>query len=444
MNTCPRQARFSLPARIRLKVIFIPQQDPDNQVEAEVPFTVNKILPMVTWHQPEPISYGAPLGDAQLNAISNTWMAGWSTTRRQEPCCLKACMLSRSIFIPNDPVNYNTAVNVASLTVSRMIPHIEWPDPAPIFYGARLSATELNARASVPGSFAYAPKEGIATPGWRTQADGDVPAGAERVLLLRAKPPVTLIVARATPEARWQQPPGYPLRHAARPRSTSRFNPKSRATSSSAPTWAKCFAPAGTRLIAYFTPEDAVNFSESEFEATLNVAKRMPALTWHQGAQIVFGTPLDESHLNAQASVPGAIEYTPEAGKVLTAGRHTVIARFTPDDAKNLEVVEAHLPLTVEKATPAVEWPAQISMVYGMPLDDRVFRISTAVEGSLALTPAKGELLPAGMHIVHAVFVPADSANYLTGRSRCAGAGIQGLPGSDLGSCPSRLPMARN
>jgi len=394
-----------------LTAIFTPQHDPENQVEAEVQFTVNKLSPTIEWQQLEPISYGTALGDEQLNACANT--EGRLVYNPPPGTVLPEGVHALSvIFIPNDAVNYNTAVNVASLTVSRMIPRIEWPDPAPIFYGARLSATELNARATIPGSFAYAPKEGSLLPaGVHKLTATFLPEQSE--YYSETKATVTLIVARATPEARWQQPPdilyGTPL------------GPEHFTIEAKVPGKIEFSADIGEvlcaghhTLIAYFTPEDAVNYSETEFEATLSIAKNTPTLTWDKAAQIVYGTPLDESQLNAQASIAGAIEYTPGPGKVLPAGRHTITARFTPTDAKNFEVVEARLPLAVEKATPAVEWPAQISMVYGTPLGDRVFRISTAVEGSLSLTPAKGELLPAGMHIVHAVFVPADSANYLT------------------------------
>lgn len=393
-----------------LKVLFIPDQDVDNPVEAEVQFTVNKILPVVTWQQPEPISYGSPLGDAQLNATAN--VDGRLVYNPPAGTVLPEGVHALSvIFIPSDPVNYNTAVSVASLTVSRMLPKIEWADPAPIFYGARLGGMELNATSSVPGSFIYNPKEGAVLPaGVHKLTATFMPEQSE--YYSETKATATLIVARATPEATWQQPPdivyGTPL-------GTEHF-----AIQSKVPGNFEFSADVGEvlcagrhALIAYFTPQDAANFSESEFEATLNVSKGIPALNWQSEAQIVYGTPLDEGHLNAQASVPGTIEYTPGVGKVLPAGRHTVVARFTPSDAKNLEVVEAHMNLTVEKATPAVEWPAQISMVYGMPLNERVFRITTAVEGSLSLTPAKGEVLPAGVHIVHAVFVPTDATNYV-------------------------------
>jgi len=39
-------------------------------------------------------------------------------------------------------------------------PVITWPDPDPITYGTPLSATQLNATANVPGSFAYSPDSG--------------------------------------------------------------------------------------------------------------------------------------------------------------------------------------------------------------------------------------------------------------------------------------------
>jgi Flp pilus assembly CpaE family ATPase len=394
-----------------LRAIFIPEHDPDNPVEAEVQLTVNKLSPVIEWQQLEPISYGTALGDGQLNAQAN--IDGRLVYNPPAGTLLPEGVHALSvIFIPNDAVNYNTAVNVASLTVSRMLPKIEWPDPTPIFYGARLSATELNAKATIPGSFSYSPKEGT-----------QLPAGVHKLTATfqpeqseyysETKTTVTLIVARATPEAHWQQPPdivyGTPLSH-------EHFAIEARV-----PGKIEFSADAGEvlcagrhTLIAYFTPEDTVNYSETEFEATLNIAKSTPTLSWQTADQIVYGTPLDNTQLNAQASVPGAIEYTPGLGKVLPAGRHTITARFTPADAKNFEIVEARQSLVVEKATPAVEWPAQISMVYGTPLGDRIFRISTTVEGSLALTPAKGEILPAGTHVVHAVFVPADAANYVT------------------------------
>ena len=43
---------------------------------------------------------------------------------------------------------------------NKMAPTITWSNPAAINYGTAISETQLNAAASVPGSFAYNPASG--------------------------------------------------------------------------------------------------------------------------------------------------------------------------------------------------------------------------------------------------------------------------------------------
>src|SRR5207244_12113907 len=51
--------------------------------------------------------------------------------------------------------NYNAAANVdQTFTVSKATPTITWNNPANITYGTALSGTQLNATASVAGTFA--------------------------------------------------------------------------------------------------------------------------------------------------------------------------------------------------------------------------------------------------------------------------------------------------
>jgi hypothetical protein len=63
-------------------------------------------------------------------------------------------------FTPNNTTNYATATGTQIVTVNKAVPVITWPAPASITYGTALSATQLNATASVPGSFAYSPAAG--------------------------------------------------------------------------------------------------------------------------------------------------------------------------------------------------------------------------------------------------------------------------------------------
>jgi hypothetical protein len=63
-------------------------------------------------------------------------------------------------FTPTDTTDYATKTTTLSLTVNKAVPVITWPAPAPITYGTALSATQLNATASVPGAFTSVPAAG--------------------------------------------------------------------------------------------------------------------------------------------------------------------------------------------------------------------------------------------------------------------------------------------
>ena len=60
-------------------------------------------------------------------------------------------------FIPAQGANYATTLTSVPLSVVRAASKIQWPTPDPMTYGATLSATQLCAEASVPGSFEYNP-----------------------------------------------------------------------------------------------------------------------------------------------------------------------------------------------------------------------------------------------------------------------------------------------
>jgi hypothetical protein len=55
---------------------------------------------------------------------------------------------------------YPAASANAQLTITRATPTVTWSDPLPIIYGTVLGAAQLNATASVPGTFTYTPAAG--------------------------------------------------------------------------------------------------------------------------------------------------------------------------------------------------------------------------------------------------------------------------------------------
>jgi hypothetical protein len=50
------------------------------------------------------------------------------------------------------------------------------------------------------------------------------------------------------------------------------------------------------------------------------VTKATPTITWATPADLVYGTALSATQLNATASVAGTFVYSPAAGTVLNAG----------------------------------------------------------------------------------------------------------------------------
>jgi hypothetical protein len=78
---------------------------------------------------------------------------------------------------------------------------------------------------------------------------------------------------------------------------------------------------AGTHALSLtFTPTDATNYANATATVSLNVTKATPTITWPTPADIVAGTALSATQLNATASVLGTFVYTPAAGTILNAG----------------------------------------------------------------------------------------------------------------------------
>ena len=85
--------------------------------------------------------------------------------------------------------------------------------------------------------------------------------------------------------------------------------------------------------------------------------KATPAITWANPADIVYGTALGATQLNATASTPGTFAYTPVAGTVLNAGSgQSLSVTFTPTDAANFTTATKTVSINVLKATPVITW----------------------------------------------------------------------------------------
>ena len=75
---------------------------------------------------------------------------------------------------------------------------------------------------------------------------------------------------------------------------------------------------------------------EGSSTGTLVISQATITITWSNPADIVYGTALSATQLNATANVPGSFLYTPAAGTVLgVADNQTLHVAFTPTDSTN-------------------------------------------------------------------------------------------------------------
>jgi len=109
---------------------------------------------------------------------------------------------------------------------------------------------------------------------------------------------------------------------------------------------------AGTNqtLQVNFTPSDTKHYNTLTKTVKINViAKTVPIITWSNPADIVYGTLLSATQLNATANVLGTFVYTPGIGTKLDAGTNQILkVDFTPTDATNYNTVQKTVTINVQ------------------------------------------------------------------------------------------------
>jgi YVTN family beta-propeller protein len=257
----------------------------------------------------------------------------------------------------------SVATRPATLTVARAVPTVEWPAPTPIENGTPLSADELDAQASVPGTFDYTPPAGTVLPfGARQMLSVTfTPQAGENYASVTTSVPIDVttvpprvvtgptnqslvygdeahLYAEATgnpkPDVQWQVSRNggdswHDLAGATEPRHA--FVPSG--------------AQTGNEYRATFTNPGG---SVATRSAKLTVARAVPTVEWQFPTPIEHGTPLSPAELDAQASVPGTFDYTPPAGTVLGVGpRQRLSVTFTPQAGENYTTVTTRVPIDV-------------------------------------------------------------------------------------------------
>jgi YVTN family beta-propeller protein len=112
----------------------------------------------------------------------------------------QAAQVMPLVAVYSGDANYNTVTASTTLTINKATPSITWSTPDSITYGMALSGLQLNATASVAGTFAYLPPAGtVLSAGVQTLSVTFTPTDA--VDYSSASGSVTLVVTQATPVA---------------------------------------------------------------------------------------------------------------------------------------------------------------------------------------------------------------------------------------------------
>jgi hypothetical protein len=106
------------------------------------------------------------------------------------------------------------------------------------------------------------------------------------------------------------------------------------------------------------------NFSSNVTASDTVIFQQPPAITWPTPANIVYGTALSGTQLNASSPVAGSFSYSPSAGTVLGVGPHTLTANFSPTDTVDYTTSTASVVLTVIPATPALSLTSNANPVF--------------------------------------------------------------------------------
>jgi hypothetical protein len=300
-------------------------------------------------------------------------------------------------------------------SVPKADPTITWATPASIVYGTALSATQLNATASVAGTFVYAPASGT-KPNAGTQTLSVTFTPTDGATYNTVSKTVSIIVTKATPVLTWANPANIVYGTAL---STTQLNATASVAGTFVYTPASGSKPnAGTQTLSVtFTPTDATNYSTATKTASIVVTKTTPVITWSNPADIVSGTALSTTQLNATASVAGTFVYTPASGSKPNAGTQTLSVTFTPTDATNYNTATKSVVINVldnTKTNPVITWTNPANIAYGTLLSATQLNATADVAGAFVFTPASGVQLNVGTQTLSATFTPTDATKYNT------------------------------
>ena len=319
----------------------------------------------------------------------------------------------------------NTKSGTATVTLTppvivKTTPTITWATPGAIVYGTALSATQLDATASVAGTFVYTPAAGtVLTAGTQTLSVTFTPTNTTDYNTATATD--TLTVTKATPSIFWATPASI-----------------SYGTALSATQLDASFSAAGTcvynpalgdvlgagtqTLSVNCTPTDTVDYNTPSAQSVLLMVNKAMLTVTANNASRDYGTAnptLTSGYagfLNGDTAsiLSGAPSVATTATATSSTGSYPITATTGTLAAANYSFNFVNGTLTITNAMPMVSWSTPAAIAYGTPLSSTQLDASLSVPGTCAYTPAVGVVLNAGTQALLVSCTPTDTINYST------------------------------
>jgi hypothetical protein len=287
-----------------------------------------------------------------------------------------------------------------SIVVNQATPVVTWATPAAITYPTPLSGTQLNATASVAGTFTYNPPAStVLDAGTQTLSVLFTPtdttdyttatqtvslqvSAASQTITFPNPGTVTFGVAPITLAAYSDSglpitytvisgPATINITHGVGKAAKVRSNRKGARPSDSVVGNTLTITGAGTVVVEADQAGDADYSPAAAVQDSIVVNQATPVVTWATPAAITYPTALSGTQLNATATgVAGALagnfNYTPAAGAVLDAGTQTLSVLFTPTDTTNYTTATQTTSLQVNAAGQAITFPNPGPVTFGV------------------------------------------------------------------------------
>jgi photosystem II stability/assembly factor-like uncharacterized protein len=140
---------------------------------------------------------------------------------------------------------------------------------------------------------------------------------------------------------------------------------------------------AGTVTITASQEGDDTFNPAPEIQQTLTISKATPSITWSNPADIVYGTTLSATQLNATSSIVGTFTYTPAINTKLNAGSAQQLSvTLSPTDDINYLTTTAKVSINVSKAQQQITFGALPDKTIG----DGPFTLTATVNSTLPVS----------------------------------------------------------